>query len=277
MATIEVEAIVATTEPIPGRGFRFAPEALEQMAAELRSGAPAMLRQHDIRQPMISAVLDAGVRTHATGYKELWTRFLVDEDQWNAYLEHLAATSAPGGFSIAGSEPLAELMATSGGAAAEVHLAADGYHWADETALDAGEILRVVGNVSVGRRFELAVDPNAVVYLGLVLNQVVLPTFDGVLGAALYDAMKRFLRPGREGRRTVFHFEIERPQRTVKAYLETDDSEVLKRAIDTFGQLAQQGGIMEWDAGSEGWRSLADRDEHGDISEAGDGGTGRRR
>jgi len=86
--------------------------------------------------------------------------------------------------------------------------------------------------------------------------------------------MKRFLRPDREGRRTIFHFEIERPQRTVKAYLETNDSEVLKRAIDTFDRLAQQGGIAEWDAGSEGWRSLADQDEHGEISEVGDSGPG---
>jgi len=185
MATIEVKAILAITETIPGRGLRFAPQALEQMAGELRSGAPAMLRQHDIRQPMISAVIDAGVRTNSAGYKELWTRFRVDEEHWNAYREHLAEAGAPGGFSIAGSEPLVELLATSGGATAEVHLAADGYHWADETTLDAGEILRVVGNVKVGRRFELAVEPNSVVYLGLVFSRVVLPTFDGVLGAAM--------------------------------------------------------------------------------------------
>jgi hypothetical protein len=136
--------------------------------------------------------------------------------------------------------------------AVSFQIAADAQHWTDEEIVTAGETIAAVGSVDIERRYELAIDPNAVAYLGVVFTQVVLPTLDGVLGAAIYDAMKRFLRPN--GDKTIFHFEVELPDRKAMGYVETHDPEVLKRAMDSFDRLAaQQAELSVWDEDAERW------------------------
>ena len=86
----------------------------------------------------------------------------------------------------------------------------------------------------------------------MVFTQVVVPTIDGVLGAVLYDAMKRFLRLN--GEKTIFDFEVELVDRKVKGYLETSNPKVLKRAMDSFDRLAaQQAELAVWDEDAEQW------------------------
>ena len=133
-----------------------------------------------------------------------------------------------------------------------VVVAADAYHWSVEEIAAAGRVIATVADVDLEERFELAADPNAVVHLGIVLSQNVAPILDGVVGSTLYDAMKRFLRPS--GEKTIYHFEVEKPEMKAKAYLETKDPEVLRRAMDSFDRLTASDVEMSvWDEESDDW------------------------
>jgi hypothetical protein len=215
---VEVEAIVATDQPLPAYGgVRVDESVLHDLAEAIRSGSLPMLIGHDIRRPLSPTVLDAQVRQKPDGYKEVWIKFTVNADAWAQFGEELAASGAPGGFSFAASEPIADLPALTAESVAPVALEADASHWSDEDLLAAAGDLRAIGSVHVGRRYQFALEPIAVVVLTLVLA----PILTGLITSALYDGLKRFLRPGR---RTVFQFHVEREnQSVIDARLETDD------------------------------------------------------
>jgi hypothetical protein len=116
--------------------------------------------------------------------------------------------------------------------------------------LAAAEDLRVVGSVHVGRRYQFAFEPLAIVVLTLVLA----PILTGLITNALYDGLKRFLRPGR---RTIFQFHVERENGPiVDARLETDDPEVLRQAISAFDRLVNPEQLNEWDEHEQTWKQL---------------------
>lgn len=165
------------------------------------------------------------MRQRPAGYKEVWIRFSVDADAWKRFEAELAASGAPGGFSFAFSEPIADLPALADEPVAPVSLEADASHWSEEELLAAAEDLRAIGSVHVGRRYQFAFEPLAVVVLTLVL----VPILTGLATNALYDGLKRFLRPGRH---TIFQSRVEREDgSSVDARLETDDPEALRHAI----------------------------------------------
>jgi len=115
--------------------------------------------------------------------------------------------------------------------------------------LAAAGKLRPLGTVSVGRRYEFAHDPAAVVVL-----QVVLPLAVGLAANALYDALRRFIRPERS---TVFQFHVEHPGGVVDARLETSDAATLRSALNAFDQLVNPDSVLlVWDEAIEQWRSL---------------------
>jgi len=60
----------------------------------------------------------------------------------------------------------------------------------------------------------------------------------GVIAAALYDGLKRFLLPDRA---TTFHFRVRRGDDLVEAHLETNNEDALRHAIDAFDQLVNPG------------------------------------
>ena len=209
-----------------------------------------MLIGHDIRRPLNPTVLDADVRQRPDGYKEVRMRFTVDAEAWAQFQEERAASGAPGGFSFAASEPIADLPALTAESVAPVALEADASHWSDEELLAAAEDLRAVGSVHVGRRYQFALEPLAIVVLTLVLA----PILTGLVTNALYDGLKRFLRPGRH---TIFQFHVKRENGTiVDARLETDDPEVLRHAIGAFERLVNPEQLNEWDEHEQIWKQL---------------------
>lgn len=248
---VEVDAIVATDHPVSAYGgVRVGESVLQDIARAIRSGSLPMLIGHDIRRPLNPTVLDAQVRQRPDGYKEVWVRFTVDADAWAQFEEELAATGGPGGFSFAASEPIADLPALSAESVALVALEADASHWSDEDLLTAAEDLRAVGPVHVGRRYQFAFEPLAVVILTFVLA----PILTGLITNALYDGLKRFLRPER---RTIFQFHVEREDGSVvDARLETDDPEVLQHAIGAFDRLVDSNQLNEWDEHEQTWNQL---------------------
>ena len=209
-----------------------------------------MLIGHDIRKPLNPTILDAQVRERSDGYKEAWIRFTVDANAWAQFEEGLAASGVPGGFSFAFTEPIANLPARTGDSVASVVIEADASHWSDADLIAAAQDLQTVGSVHVGRRYQFAFEPLAVVALTLVL----VPILTGLATNAIYDGLKRFLG---QGRRTIFQFRIEREDgRNVDARLESDDPEVLRHAIEAFDRLAHSEQLNEWDDRERTWKQL---------------------
>jgi len=252
MTYVEVDAIIATDGPINAYGgIRLTRAALEQVAEALKSGSVRPGWHHDPRIPANYTVIDCGLRETTEGEAQVWATLRVEKSEWDEYQSGLPE-GTPGGMSITFTEPITHIDTASADNAASFQVAADALHWTDEEIIAAGETIAAVASVDVKRRYELAIEPNAVVYLGMVFTEIVLPTLTGVLGAALYDAMKRFLRPS--GDKTIFHFEVELPDRKVMGYVETRDPEVLKRAMESFDRLAAQPAELSvWDEDAEQW------------------------
>ena len=248
---VEIEAIVATDHPLPAYGgVRVDVSVLYELAEAIESGSLPMLIGHDVRRPLSPAILDAHVRERSDGYNEVWIRFTVDANSWERFEGELAAAGAPGGFSFAFTEPIANLPPRANDSVAEVIIEADASHWSDADLLAAAQDLKPVGAVHVGRRYQFAFEPLAIVALTLVL----VPIVTGLATNAIYDALKRFL--GRE-RRTIFQFHIERENgRKFDARLETDDPEVLRHAIEAFGRLSHSAPLNEWDERERTWKQF---------------------
>lgn len=253
MSRVEIEAIVATSRPLPAYGgVQLADPVLEALALALRLGRIPMLVQHDVRRPMDAIVLEAEVREARDGYKEVWVHLDVDATDWETFDRERIAAGAPGGFSFACSEPLTTLDRLPNAPDTMLHLAADASHWSDDDLIAAAQELRSVGSVRVGRRYEFASDPAAVVVLELVISQVIL----GVLANALYDALRRFLRPARP---TIFQFRVGRDGTSVEARLETDDSHALREAIGSFDQLVNSRVPVAWDGELNPWAAVGEQ------------------
>jgi hypothetical protein len=248
---VEVEAVVATSHPIAAYGgIQLSESVLNDIADAIRSGSLPMLIGHDIRRPLNPVVLNIQVRQRPDRHKEVWIRFSVEADAWAQYEEEIEASGAPGGFSFAFSEPIADLPPLASEPAFPVTLEADASHWSDEDLLGAAEGLRAIGPVHLGRRYQFAFEPLAVVAITVVLAPIV----TGLITNALYDGLKRFLRPDR---RTIFQFCIERERGSnVDARLETDDPEVLQHAIDSFDRLVNPGKLNEWNERDQTWDQL---------------------
>lgn len=247
---VEVDAVVATDHPLPAYGgVRISEKVLRDLAQAIRSGSLPMRIGHDIRRPLNPTVLDAKVRQRPDGYKEVWIRFSIDADEWAQFESERAATGAPGGFSFTCSERIAALPALTAESAAPVALEADASHWSDEDLLAAAENLRAIGSVSVGRRYQFALEPIAIVAL-----YILIPILTGLIANALYNGLQRFLRPGRP---TTFQFHVERGDgNVVDARLETDDPEALRHAVAAFDRLMNPGQLNEWDQSEQTWKQL---------------------
>lgn len=247
MSVVEVEAVVATSHPIPAYGGvqLGGGDILEQMADALRRGDLPLMLQHDIRRQLKASVLDAEARDRADGYKEVWVRFEVDAAQWNEFERERVDAGAPGGMSFACGEPVGLLQALGGDVQANFILAADASHWDDATLFDAGEALRAAGAVALQRRYEFSHIPNAVIVL-----QVAGTLTLGVIANAVYDALKRFI--GRN-KRTTFHIHVVKDGLDVTAHVETDDPESLRRALDSFDAAVRPGRLFVWDEEQGGW------------------------
>lgn len=258
MPYVEVLAIVATDDPMTAYGgIRFMPPALEQVAEALREGRLKSGFHHDPRIKATYTIIDSGLEVTPEGRTQVWAKLRMEQSEWDEFHKGLPEGS-PGGMSISFTRKITQIDGALGDNGVSIQLAADAHYWTEEEVVGAARtIAAAASGVDVRKRYELAVDPNAVVYLGMVFAQVVLPTIDGVLGAAIYDATKGLLRRGDD--KTIFHFEIETPDRKTMGYLETKDRRVLKRAIDSFERLAAQDAELSlWDEEAGTWVSPDD-------------------
>ena len=245
---VEVDAIVATDHPLSAYGgIRIADRVLHELADGIRSGALPMLVEHDIRRPLRPHILDVQVRSRPDGFKEVWVRFTVEASAWAEFNTEVETAGGPGGFSFAATERIGELSAAGDRTTTSIEIDADASYWNDETLLNAAAQLRAVGPVRVARRYQFALEPLAVV----AVTFVIAPILAGLAANALYDGLKRFLRPKKP---TIFQFRVENADGTsANARVETDNAEVLKRAIDSFDQIAARQHLSEWNEAKGAW------------------------
>lgn len=141
----------------------------------------------------------------------------------------------PGGLSFSASVPQQSLTkdGNGGAGALPIAFAADMAAWSDDDRLAAGEKLRKIGSVEVGRLIELSAADVAKVIVELpveIWDELLL----GAAGNYLYDAVKALVAK----RRTRSVVEIRRGvgDDQVIARLETDDPALAERALKNLGQ-----------------------------------------
>ena len=240
MATRVIEAFVATSRPLTAYGgVQLAPAVLDRMAESLRSGQIPMQADHDMRRPLFATVLQAEVRDTPDGYAGVWVELEVDSDEWAELEREHLARGHPGGFSFSGAVPVATVEPLASAPAVVIRLAADAAFWDDDDLLAAGRALNAAGRIDLSRRYAFAFDPTPIVVVMLAMDVGV-----GVIANALYDGLRRFILPDR---RTTFEFQVKRKDERIKARLETNDPEAMRKALDTFDAYVNPDQLNVWD------------------------------
>lgn len=248
-STRRVSAVLATTHPIGAYGgIQLGKNILEQLADAMQTGTLPMVFNHDLRQRVDIANVTAGVRQRPDGHWEAWADFDVAASDWDRFESELAELGAPGGMSFKCSTLLARR-----GDLPVVRIAADAHHFTDDDLLQAGQALPSHVAVEVERLYSFSFVPPALVVVHLVWIWVQQMPSE-LLGAYLYDALRRFARP-RVAAPTVFNFEVSKGDLgSVSAYLESASEAILHHALDTLAEIARSDGIFEYREGE--WKKL---------------------
>lgn len=257
---VEVEVILATTHRVEAYGgIRVAPEALEQMASQVRSNTGAMVFEHDWTRPFDATTKSATVRLRDDGEYELVAVLDVDADQWNDWAAQLEATGAPGGWSFATPERIGQ-WGDGDGDGAPVALAADAHHFSDEAIIEATREFVPSGAsvIAVDRYYQFAAEPPAVVILSL-LAQFALAVPPSLLANYIFAAFSRVQRERTAPStfRTVLEDEVEEDGRTRRRRatfeLTTSDRKALRTGIEKMTEKIGEEGAFGFDG--EEWGS----------------------
>lgn len=246
MGRLRIQGFLVTSGPIAAYGgLAIAEELMEDIANAVRQGRAPFMAQHDARRRLDVQVLDVAVRRTQDGHLGVWVDVEVDEAEWDK-------AGAVGGWSVAVIEPRFEAADASGRAV--IRLSVDAAHFAEQLLAEATEALRNSNfEVQGGLLYQFAVfpPPNVVIEFSLYLLRDLTV---GVLAAALYEGLRRLLKP-RHASRTVFDFRIHEGDQSVHAHLETGDPEVLKDALDRLPNLIdREGKGFEYDDKNREWR-----------------------
>lgn len=240
MHVTRVRARLATTHPIPAYGgIQLPREILEEVAEAVASGSMPMHFGHDISRPAAVSVVASGVEQLDDGHLAVWAEFDIDAGVWAAYEDEVAAAGAPGGMSISFSGPMAGRSLAGD---APLVVAADRHHFSDE---EIDEAVTLLGRLGVEARgevlYQLSFEPVAKIIIDVVLPMVMSLGPD-LVAAAIYDAARSFIRPGRG--RLVFNVlfkETRRGTRTVKVHIEASSEPELASALDRLPDILRVG------------------------------------
>jgi hypothetical protein len=207
---VQVEAILATTRPIPGRGVALGENVIERIAEEVLAGVIPMAGHHDVRLKLDAEILAAEARRVPDGTVAAWVRLDVDSDAW-------AELGDVRGMSISALEPIVRADGPSD--KPTVTISADAVHFDDESLGEARAILATEYAVSTGRLYQFADLPPAKVIVDLLA--AALPILQGVAGSALWDGLKVFLTR-RRPQSSIFNFVLHDDDKSVRAHLENE-------------------------------------------------------
>ena len=236
-------------------GIQLDHEVLERLAEALRAGRLPMILQHDPTRPLSARIVDAGIGDDGEGYEQVWVRFEIEEEAWNAVQDEWRRAGAPGGFSWSGSVPLRFIPAEGDAPKPTVAIAADAHFWTDEQIVDAATKLSTHANVHAAQRLAFAHVPDPVVVI--TLYEIARDIF----ADALWDTLKGFLtrQPAVDSSapdQTIFEFRISEGGRNIIGRVATNDAGVLHHAIDALGELgAERSQAATWNDTTDCWES----------------------
>lgn len=253
MATIMVEGFIGGSGATKKySGVAISPESLRGMAEEFKQKTHLNV-EHDGRRRVAIEVLDADVRPAEDGSLGVWVMFQVDEEEWRKMGGRRA-------FSVGVVEPVLPADPTS--KKPVVFIGYEPGRFDDATVDAAVAALRPYANVSTGRLYQFSEE----VHLAKVMADLLFVTLQSIGASAIYDALKFFLRPGDGGYAapTIFDIKVReetsagKHTRVVEAYIETDDAEVLGRALTGLeNAIAGGGDRLGFDAARQEWKELS--------------------
>jgi hypothetical protein len=263
MGRIEVEAILFGTRPVPKYGMATFPvELLHSLRAQLMTDSIPLRIEHDARDEFEPRLLEAEVRPTSDGHWELWTRFEVDELEW----ERVGVRS---GMSISFFASLTPFDSTSG--KPQLLLAGEASSFQPHELLAAARILSRSANVSTALLFQFSDEAQqAVIVVSLSLELL-----KGIGTNALYDALKYLLelrrsKVGETSATTEFEFKSRTEvglngkitERT--ALLRTNDPDMLNSALETLRSVFDTDAeLSEFNTGSGNWEEIRIRRHDG--------------
>ncbi len=252
MATKIVEGFIGSSHPVPKYGGVALDLSSLRNVVEGLKQAEYMNVEHDSRQRIDVRVLDADVRSTEGGNFGVWVKLEVDEEEWRKVGGRMA-------FSVSVVEPVLRPEPSSKKPAVFIGYEAGRFN--DATLEEAAAALQPYASVSTGRLYQFSEE----VQLAKVIAEFLLTTLQSVGANAIYDALKLFLKPGDGGRPapTIFDLKVReeksegRHTRFVAAYIETDDAEVLRRALASLdGAVRGDSDIIGFDADRQEWKEL---------------------
>lgn len=254
MATKVVEGFIGSSDAVPKYGgVALAPSSL-RIIAEAFKRTTFMNVEHDSRQRVNVRVLDADLRPTERGSLGVWVKFEVDEEGWRKVGGRM-------GFSVSVVEPV--LRADPDSKKPVVFIGYEAGRFDDTTLEEAVAALRPYANVSTGRLYQFGFSEE--IHVAKVVAEFLITTIQSVGANAIYDALKLFLKPskGRQAAPTIFDLTVREEKskkkhtRVVSAYIQTDDSEVLRQALTSLESAFGVGSdTLDFDSDQRKWKEL---------------------
>lgn len=259
MRTVRVTAVLATTHLVPKyEGVRLSPKVLREMVERVTSGSLPMVWNHDPRRQLAPSNVVANIEERDGGELAAVIEFDIDEGVWAELERERTAAGAPGGFSWSGATPYVSLGSPS---APRVSVAGESGEFDPEDVAEAARALDQHARVAVGELFQFGAAQDIarfVVDIGPDAVKVLAPE---LLGAALYDFIRRALRRKKRPGPTMVDIRVEETagRRRIQAMVVTDDPDLAATAIkDLMTGLAHYKGIVDFDADAQAWRPRMD-------------------
>jgi hypothetical protein len=241
MAMIETGPwIIASTHTLKkyqGR-FTLSVDDLDEMAVSLRDGLTVMNQQHDPLRPSTMTVISAEIEPDADGENSvLKVNFLVDENEWAAFISGLKERGAPGGFSYARSVPFAQ----NRDGQATVVIAADAEFFTQEEIAEAAGLYRANDHEIVELAELVQFSSADVCQIVVVMQQPPTSTLQtwgpAVVGGLIGPVLIGLAKAGTFIRYRLKLRDLESVGDRLEAIVETADREVIEEAVAGLDQL----------------------------------------
>lgn len=255
MGTVRVASVLATTHVMPKyEGVRLDPSMLRELVERVNSGSLPMLWNHDPRRQLAPSNVVANIEERDDGELAAVIEFDIDEGVWADLERELKLAGAPGGFSFSGSVPYATLGAPSN---PSISVAGESGEFDPAEVAEAAGSLEKHAYVAVGQLFQFGASQDIARFVVEVGPDVANMLAPELIGAGLYDLIRRALRRKKRPGQTMVDVRVdeETGRRRVQGVVVTDDPDVAAAAIkDLVTGLSAYEGVVEYDLRTQTWR-----------------------
>jgi hypothetical protein len=258
MALKRIHAVITTSHPIAAYGgVQFDESVIEAIAEAVASGEMPMHFSHGVTRPIEVTNVRSGTERLADGHLAAWAEFDVETDEWDANEAARDAVGAARGMTVSVYRAIGdreELVDPP------VFVGADASYFSDVDIAEAARMLGPIGPANIAHLYQFAFVPDPKVVIEFNAGATESLSLN-VLAAALYDAAKTFMRPGRD---TIFSMMVRKSPRghhTLKLHIATSDTDALRVATGHAADLLQKSteGTFAYNPSSEAFDALEPR------------------